>query len=183
MPAGRPRIKPTASICECQKTCFAPTTGIWVAIVDVENAKLLQDYHWTAIVSDRSFYAVSKTYKRDKGTTEMLHQACTNHIHKRLDHESHNGHDCRLVNLRPASHAQGTQRKRELIRGNPPTSKFKGVSKSTNESKWRARIAIDGRKIELGYFATELEAAHAYNAAASEHFGAFAKLNKLPESD
>jgi hypothetical protein len=45
------------------------------------------------------------------------------------------------------------------------------------------RITIAGRKIELGYFATELEAAHAYDAAASEHFGAFARLNKLPESD
>jgi hypothetical protein len=44
-------------------------------------------------------------------------------------------------------------------------------------------ITIDGRKIGLGYFATELEAAEAYNKAASEHFGAFAKLNKLRESD
>ena len=69
-----------------------------------------------------------------------------------------------------------------MIRGNPPTSKFKGVSKR-NESKWRARITIDGCKIKLGYFATEFEAAEAYNKAASMHFGAFAKLNKLRECD
>lgn len=44
---------------------------------------------------------------------------------------------------------------------------------------WRASISINGKPKTLGYFATPLEAAQAYNDAALKHFGDFAKLNDL----
>ena len=57
-------------------------------------------------------------------------------------------------------------------------SRYKGVGMAGN--RWRARIVIDGRQRHLGCFGSELEAAHAYDAAACEEYGEFARLN-FPE--
>lgn len=61
------------------------------------------------------------------------------------------------------------------------TSRFKGVSKRKDYWKWRAAICVGPRGkskfISLGYFATEEEAAKAYDVAARERFGEFAYLN------
>lgn len=56
------------------------------------------------------------------------------------------------------------------------TSKFKGVSLSRTENKFIAKIA--GRHI--GRYDSEIEAALAYNCAASFAFREFARLNVIP---
>jgi hypothetical protein len=53
------------------------------------------------------------------------------------------------------------------------TSRFKGVCFDPRRGRWRAVL----RNSHLGYFADELEAAAAYDAAAQEVFGEFARLN------
>lgn len=42
---------------------------------------------------------------------------------------------------------------------------------------WVARISVDYRRIYLGYFTSAEEAARAYDTAAQQYFGEFAKLN------
>jgi hypothetical protein len=42
------------------------------------------------------------------------------------------------------------------------SSKYKGVSWLKHRNKWASRIAIDGKKVHLGCFKTELEASEAY---------------------
>ena len=61
------------------------------------------------------------------------------------------------------------------------TSLYKGVFRRKSEKKWCAAICSGGKKTLLGYFATEEGAARAYDAAALEFHGAFARLN-FPES-
>jgi hypothetical protein len=47
---------------------------------------------------------------------------------------------------------------------------------------WAARINPAGRTVHLGYFATAEQAAHAYDTAAVEAFGPFAKTNFIVET-
>jgi hypothetical protein len=61
-------------------------------------------------------------------------------------------------------------------------SKYRGVSKNTNPNHpYRASFKFKGRTYYLGAYETELEAARAYNKAASAVIGDFALLNELPE--
>jgi hypothetical protein len=93
--------------------------------------------------------------------------------------------DCRRENLvvRTIQERLWSARKRESCGdGKPCTSIYKGVSWIVRESKWRARIKLDGKEVYLGRFHSEIEAAEAYDEAAREHFGAHARLNFPDES-
>ncbi len=55
--------------------------------------------------------------------------------------------------------------------GITPTSIYKGVSYSKFAKKWSAYIKVDGVKKHLGYFVEEINAAKAYNEAATKFYG------------
>ena len=65
----------------------------------------------------------------------------------------------------------------KAIRGQPCTSRFKGVFWETWTKRWRARITVDGKCRWLGRFRDESAAAVAYDDAASLWFGEHARLN------
>lgn len=91
-----------------------------------------------------------------------------------VDHINGDGLDNRVENLRVITQGQNSinQRKRKSC-----TSKFRGVYKFRD--KWQARIMLDYKRKHLGTFATEVEAANAYNLAACEMYGEFAVLNSI----
>jgi hypothetical protein len=57
------------------------------------------------------------------------------------------------------------------------TSAFKGVSKAG--SVWLAQIGKDYKKMTIGTYESEVDAALAYNTAAAAHFGEFAWTNRI----
>ena len=59
------------------------------------------------------------------------------------------------------------------------SSKYKGVYFEKSCDKLRARVKLATRAKSLGCFASEKEAAAAYNEAAMEHFGEYALLNEI----
>jgi hypothetical protein len=68
------------------------------------------------------------------------------------------------------------QGKRRL---NQTSSSYKGVSfvKISKARPWMSYLNCRGKRYLLGRYATEVEAALAYNEAAKKHFGEFARLN------
>lgn len=130
---------------------------------------------WYAHLSSRGYYAV----KRPRKTPMVwMHRHIMRAPDDQLvDHWNVDSLDNRRSNLRFATVAENNANRRKHQRSDA-ASKFKGVS--PRYGKWRAVITVAARTIDIGAFASELEAARAYDDAARKHFGAFARLN-FPE--
>jgi hypothetical protein len=87
-----------------------------------------------------------------------------------VDHINHNGLDNRRCNLRVCTRTQNQANSKPRKK----SSKYKGVSWSNSENKWRAFIRINGKGKTIGRFDSELDAAEAYNNEAKKCFGEFA---------
>ena len=154
------------------------------AIVDLEDLPKLSVNRWFAQKRKNGYYAASNTTIDGKGKKIYMHHVILGNPvdGKEVDHINGDGLDNRKENLRTCTHRQNIQASRK--RNCKASSKYKGVYWETSRKKWRTRITrSDGKKVFLGYFDSELDAANAYDKAATEMFGSFATLNfpKPPE--
>lgn len=88
-----------------------------------------------------------------------------------LDHIDGNKLNNSLANLRKATPAQNNGNQSARI----GSSRYKGVRFLQN--RWVAAISYNRKRVHLGRFLSEDEAAHEYNKAAVRYFGEFARLN------
>lgn len=94
-----------------------------------------------------------------------------------VDHANGDTLDNRRANLRVAT-SQENSRNRRHTKSASSTSRFKGVSWDKRRLAWRACITTEGGRCRsLGRFATEEDAARAYDAEALTHFGEYAAIN------
>ena len=96
-----------------------------------------------------------------------------------IDHV--NGKENNVDNLRLATCSQNSQHQKAKAKENK-TSKYKGVYLTNEHNKpnrWRAVISVNKKRIYLGRFKTEEEAAKAYNQAAVLYHKEYAVLNAL----
>lgn len=100
---------------------------------------------------------------------------------EQVDHKDHDGLNNQRYNLRIATRSQNQYNgtKAKLYAGHKPSSVFRGVSWQKREHRWRAQIQVESKRIYLGGFKVEKEAALEYNLAAAQHFGEFANLNPI----
>lgn len=157
-----------------------------VALVDDEDYERLQSFgpwQWRRSTSDKApGYAIAwitLLFWREHSLPRRQRQFRL-HMHDLvsfppegldMDHIDRNGlNNCRS-NLR---HANKMQR----VANRPATSKtgYKGIVKRPN-GRWEAKIGIHKKRIHLGSFKTAENAATAYNFAAEELFGEFARFN------
>lgn len=93
-----------------------------------------------------------------------------------IDHENGIKTDNRLWNIREATRSQNAAN--QPLRAG---KRFKGIGRNKSGLPFKATIRVNWKSIYLGSYATEEEAAAAYNVAATKHFGSFARLNVIPE--
>lgn len=154
-----------------------------VALVDDEDFVFLSQWKWFAVNTRGHWYACrkqkspagSRTRQRTLGMHQLLLKACGE---KFGDHKDGNGLNNQKSNLRPATNQQNLFNQRL---GKRNCSGFKGVSWCKHTRKWRAMIGKDGKIHYLGQFADRIAAAKAYDRAAVELFGDFAKTNEMLE--
>jgi len=97
-----------------------------------------------------------------------------NHMVDHMEDRSNN------FKIRRATNAQNQANKKKR---SGCSSAYKGVSYYEKNKKYKAGIMVDGNTIHLGYFVNEIDAAKAYNKAATEYFGEYALLNTIEARD
>lgn len=95
---------------------------------------------------------------------------------KVIDHIDGNPENNNPPNLREATQQQNMYNKKKM---DGCTSIYNGVTHRKGSSKrpWQAQIRINGYRKYIGSFATQEEAARAYDEYAKNHHGEFASLN------
>ena len=93
-----------------------------------------------------------------------------------IDHIDQNTLNNSINNLRISTHQEQQCNKKGKQNS---SSKYKGVNWSKSLQKWRASICVNKKRMHIGYYANEIEAAKAYNAAAEKLHGTFAFLNDV----
>ncbi len=145
------------------------------AIVDPRDFDRLSKYKWHAHKGPRTWYAVhSLTNGRTAPRKNLQMHNLVIKVPPGMfsDHINHNGLDNRAANLRPVTHTQNVWHRRKFNK--PSLSKYKGIDRPKGSTRWRARIRVNGKRIYLGSFKTQIQAAKAYDKAAKKHHGQFA---------
>lgn len=148
------------------------------ALIDAEDFEFLNQWEWCYSRG----YALRNEYigmidGKQKAKRIPMHRLVNKTPDDlQTDHINGDKLDNRKCNLRSCTSSQNHMNKKSPKNS---TSKYKGVHWYKKGKKWKSEIRINKKGQYLGYFKSEIEAAKAYNKAAIELFGEFAKLNKI----
>lgn len=153
-----------------------------IAIVDDEDYDRLSQTNWQAFNNKRGRDWTARRVEwinRREGQSRAIFMSRevmkapkglqVDHIHK-----DDGVIDNRKENLRLATNQQNCQNRRQRV---DSKRRFIGVMRPSRCLRWKATIEIRGKKVHLGLFEDEIDAACAYDAAARILYGEFAHTN------
>jgi hypothetical protein len=140
------------------------------AIVDDEDYEYLNQWKWFYA---RCGYATGHVNCHSK-TVYMHRVIMETPTGMETDHVNGDKLDNRKNNLRMCT---SQQNKANKTKENNNTSGYKGVTWDKSRKTWNAKIMINYKCINLGRFVNIVDAARAYDEAATKLFGNFAKTN------
>ncbi len=156
------------------------------AIVDSENYEYLMQWKWTYCdgYAYRAVFMGSINGKKKSKKIRMHRIIVAAPDGWYVDHINGDTLDNRRCNLRICTAMQNAQNSYRPVHriGCIRSSKYKGVSYNKKNKNWRVQIQVNKKKMYVSSHKFEIEAASAYNAAAIQYFGEFAKLNEVPHA-
>lgn len=151
-----------------------PLTRGKVTWVDQDDYEMLR--HWTWNASKSGYAQAYNGGGLEHRRVNMHRVIMLPEPGQQVDHVNSDGLDNRRFNLRICTHSQNNWNQRKT-RG---VSRYKGVWWHRKGHWWSADIGAHGIRHRLGHFDSEEAAARAYDTAAHELHGEFARLN-FPE--
>lgn len=150
--------------------------GGFVAVVDDEDACLVEGFKWHAARHGNVVYVRANHREGGRRTLVSMHRVILGAAKSAIiDHIDGDGLNNRRSNLRLCNHTQNIRNQRKQADCMSP---FKGVRLSeSRRQRFYAEIQCNKEKLKLGPFSSEHKAARAYDAAARLFFGRFAKTN------
>lgn len=145
------------------------------AICDAADFEKVKGAWWHLVGKDRKTQYAQTRFTGSRKLVSMHRLILDAQDGAVVDHINGNGLDNRRTNLRICTVQQNTM---NMMPKGTGSSRFKGVSLMPS-GKWRSYIRADGKRRHVGYFNNEVDAAKAYNDAAIEYFGEFARLNDV----
>jgi len=175
---GRTRACPIGKVCRNYRPKPAQPKGEAVRKIPLGDGLYAYvdaaDYEW---LSQWPWHAHSGGYagRIENGKCILMHRQIMQPPKGMIvDHVNRNHLDNTRTNLRLSTRAENA---RNAGKRRNTVSRFKGVDYIPKSKKWRARLSTCGKRICLGYFEVEEDAARAYDLAAVQYFGEFARLN------
>ena len=151
-----------------------PLTKGLFALVDDEDFDRLNQWNWRAKKSRKTFYADRHFEKDGRRTYVHMHRLIVDApLELEVDHKDGNGLNNQRYNLRICTQKQN--RRNISVQKNNRLG-YKGVHQESKGS-FSARITVDKKLMWLGSYKNPIDAAKAYDLAATKHHGEFARTN------
>lgn len=153
-----------------------PLTQDRVAIIDDIDEERVCDGSWHILTTNGLEYAVGRVANNEgERIRTYMHRLILDAPRGvSVDHINGNGLDNRRCNLRFATVNQNQFNRRP---NSGCSSQYKGVYWDKSKNRWRAYIKKNHKRFYLGVYTDELQAARAYDEAARELFGKYARPN------
>lgn len=148
--------------------CLA-TNGMFQ--IDEEDLGLLKGYHWNFAAGDTKRRYVLGTHRETHKMVYLHRLVARAGPGQWVDHRDGDTANCTRSNLRIATASQNQANSGR--RCHKQSSRYKGVFATGTAGKFKAMLC----NRHLGVFASEEEAAAAYDHAAQKKWGDFARLN------